>query len=326
MASAGTQNINNTNHEDYTDILKVVEPTKTPLFSSISKGPAPTNVKHEWTADNLDAVRVKTTAEGHDLAEFDNAGAKRQRLSGYVTILTEGWQVTDLQMKSNPAGVGDMAAKSKAKKMAEWKRNAAARFCGDYEQSDGTGGADYASRGLGNWILATGQTQNPVPADFRTPAASIDTTATGAFTDAAINNVMTSIWTAGGERANGNYYVNTNLKVAITGLSRSNSQTQYQINEDASSNKITRSVDVYQGDFGTFKVIPDLFIGYGGTDNSRLARGYFVDPELLELNWMEPLYHKNGTDEGGGPRGTWKGTLTMSCLNPRGFGKWAATS
>lgn len=326
MASAGTQSINNTNKEDYTDILSVVEPTKTPLFSSIKKGAAPTNVKHEWTVDDLDAVRVKTTPEGHDLAEFDNAGKNRQRLSGYITIMTEGWRVTDIQMKSNPAGVDDMAAKSKAKKLAEWKRNAAARFGGDYEQNDGSNGQDYASRGLGNWILATAQSVNPVPAAYRTPANSINTTATNSLTESSINDVITSIWTAGGERTNGSLYANTNLKVGISGLSRSTSQTQYHINESADSNTITRSVDIFKGDFGVLKVVPDLFIGYGGTDASRLARGYFVDPELLELNWMIPLGHINGQDEGGGPRGTWKGAVTMTCKNPRGFGAWKASS
>ena len=63
-----------------------------------------------------------------------------------------------------------------------------------------------------------------------------------------------------------------------------------------------------------------------GTDASRLARAYYSDSELVELNWMEALYHIQGLNPGGGPRGTWKGTCTLSVLNPLGFAKWSATS
>ncbi len=329
MASAGTQNINNTNHEDYTDILSIVEPTKTPLFSSIRKGPKPTNVKHEWTVDSLDSVRVRSVPEGHDVAEYDNSGQNRQRLSSFVTIMEESWRITDLQMLSNPAGVTDMSADGKAKKLSEWKRNAAARFCGDYEQSDGTGGTNYESRGLGNWISSSAQSQNPVPAAYRTPAASIDTTATTSLSEANVNAVIASVYQAGGDPVNANLYANVNLKIAISKFSRNTTENlNYIVTEDASRNKITMNVTAFEGDFGIIKVIPDLFIGYanGGTDAVKLARGYVVNPELLQLNWMTPLSHTNGLDGGGGPRGTWKGVLTMSCLNPRGFGKFAATS
>ena len=329
MAATGTQNINNTNHEDLTDVMKIVEPEKTPFFSSLRKGKKPTNVYHEWPIDNLADVRVASVAEGHDPAEYANAAENRQRTGNFVTIMEEGWRVTDLQMLSNPAGVEDEAANSKAKKMSEWKRNAAARFGGDYEMKDGTAGTNYESRGIGNWILSTAQTLRPVPAAYRTPAASINTTSPSAFatTESAINDVLTSIFTQGGNRATGAVYANTNWKVGLSGLaSATTANLNYRVNEDASSGQITRDVTVYKGDFGTIKVIPDLFIGYGGTDTSRLNRAYYIDSELVELNWMEPLHHLPGLNEGGGPRGTWKGICTLSVLNPLGLGAWKATS
>lgn len=327
MASAGTQNINDTNHEDFSDVMKIVEPEKTPWFSSLRKGKKPTNVYHEWPADSLADVRVQSVAEGHDPAEFLNKGVNRQRIGNFVTIMEEGWHVTDLQMLSNPAGVDDMAADGKAKAMSEWKRNCAARFGGDYELKEGTAGTNYESRGLGNWISNSAQSLRPVPSAYRTPAPSINTTATGSLAEADVNDVLTSVFQQGGNRVTGSVYANVNWKVGLSRFARqTTANLNYRINEDASTNKITRNVTVYEGDFGTVNVVPDLFIGYGGTDASRLARAYYSDSELVELNWMEALYHIQGLNPGGGPRGTWKGTCTLSVLNPLGFAKWAATS
>lgn len=323
MATATTQNINGTNHEDLSDVIKILEPEKTPCFSSFRKGKKPTNVYHEWGIDNLADVRVQSVAEGHDPAEYNNKVDQRQRVGNFITIMEEGWRVTDLQMASNPLGVQDDAATSKAKAMAEWKRNAAARFCGDYEMKDGTAGTNYESRGLGKWIQNTAQALRPVPAAFRTPAASINTTVTGSLAEADVNDVLTSVFQEGGDMVRGTVFCNVNWKKGASKFAKgSNSQ------QPADAKKITRNVTVFEGDFGLVNFAPDLFLGYATPDDSaaRLARAYFVDPELVEINWMEGLYHIPGINPGGGPRGTWKGICTMSIINPLGFAKWAGAS
>ena len=53
------------------------------------------------------------------------------------------------------------------------------------------------------------------------------------------------------------------------------------------------------------------------TANSAYS-GAFLQPDLWRVRHMEPITDKDGTDEGGGPRGWWQDIFMLQCLNPLG--------
>jgi hypothetical protein len=328
MPTATTYNNNALNREDILDTLTRIEPEDTPLYSSLKKGVKPGAVYLQWPVDTLQDVSTSVIGEGTDIASFEDHTDERALLGNYPSIQVKSWKVSDLQTMVDVAGVGNEVAEAKMKKLKELKRNIAARVGGDFDAV--ATGPNYEARGLGEWIKATAQTVDPVPAAYRTPSASINTTAMASLAETDINDVLTSVYKQGGNRANGNVYCGPSFKRAVSNFSRitgTNHRT-YQVTEDAKSKKITLNVTMYEGDFGTIALIPDLFLGYGAstTETIRGARAYYIDPELISVPMFEAPYHTELEDAGGGPRGFFKAIYTVCVKSPLGLGKWAATA
>lgn len=328
MPSATTYNNNTLNREDILDDLVRIEPEDTPMFSALKKGVKPSAVNLQWPVDTLKDVDTAVTPEGSDIANFDDHTDERALIGNYPSTQITSWKVSDLQTLVDVAGVSNEVAEAKMKKLKELKRNIAARVGGDFDSV--STGPNYAARGLGEWIKATAQSNDPVPAAFRTPSASIDATAMSSVTEDVINAVLTSVYKQGGNRANGNVFCGPNFKRAVSNLSRitSSNHRTYQVTESATSKKITLNVSVYEGDFGTIAIVPDLFLGYGAstTETIRNARAYYIDPDLVSVPMYEAPYHTELEDAGGGPRGFFKAIYTVRVSNPLGLAKWAATS
>jgi hypothetical protein len=294
----------------------------------LRKGVKPSAVYHQWVVDTLKDVDTTLSPEGEDQSTFDNHADERALIGNYPSIQKTSWKVSDMQTLVDAAGVANEVAEAKMKKLKELKRNIASRVGGDFEAS--ATGPDYGARGLGNWIQSSAQSVAPVPAAYRTPSGSINTTAMASLAESDINDVLESVYKQGGNRANGNVYCGPKFKRAVSGFSRitgSNHRT-YQVTESASSKKITLNVSMYEGDFGTIALIPDLFLGYGAstTQTIRDARAYYIDPELVSIPMFEAPYHTELEDAGGGPRGFFKAIYSVRVKNPIGLGKFAATS
>lgn len=325
MASATSYNVL-TNREDISNDLSIITPEETPIFSMIKKGSKPGNVFFEWPVDTLAAVTESVVAEGQDVSSFANAAENRQRLGNYVQRNDRAWQVSDFQQELDSAGVANEAAQAKSYKLRELKRDIEARIGSDRDRV--STGPSYETRGLGDWLDSAGPSD--VPAAYRTPSASIDSTATGSLAESNVGDVLTSIYKQSGKRKGYMLVCGPSLKRAISNFSRitgTNHRT-FQVTQSAESKKITLNVETYDGDFGSLDLVPDLFLGYGGstTQNIRDARGYVIDPDLLAIRFLNAPFHMDLQDEGGGPRGVFKCIWGLECRNPLGFGKFAATS
>lgn len=334
MAQATTYNVAG-NREDLTDFLTILEPEDTPKLSTFSKTKRPSNVYQEWQVDNLAPVAFSGVLEGQDIQAYNNESLNRARIGNLVQQFRDPWMVSRLQEASNPAGVSSEVAQSKTKAMRQIKRSIEAAIGSDNDMQYDTGTLPYKMRGMGEWVKATAQTTNPVPAAFLTPSASINTTATGSLTEAGFNGVFQSIFTQVGGRRKYTLFAGPNLKVAISkfqrqeGTSRTNS---YNVIQEAKEHRIDLNVSIYEGDFHTVTIVPDLFNGLADgaavttTTNQQLARGYVIDPALVGIGYMIGLESNELPDMGGGRRGFVYAALTLMVKNPKGLGKFSASS
>jgi len=334
MALSTTYNVAG-NREDLTDFLTILEPEDTPKLSSFNKTKRPSNVYQEWQMDSLLPVKISGVVEGQDVQSFTNKASTRARTGNYVQTFRRDWMVSRLQEASDTAGVASEVANAKTKAMREIKRDIESAIGSDNDEQLDNGTVPYLSRGLGKWINATAQTTNAVPTAFLTPAAQICTTATGSMTEANFNAVFQSIFTQVGGRRNYTLYAGPNLKGSISNFQRQTSTaTQYafHVTQDASEHQIDLTVDIYVGDFHHVRIVPDLFNGL--VDNAapttttaqQLARGYAIDPELVGVGYMIGLESNELPDQGGGRRGYVMAALTLMVKNPKGLGKFSATS
>lgn len=327
MAQASTYNIA-TNREDVLSGFTMVEPQATPLLSMLKKGKAPKASYHEWCVDDLSDPVLTAVEEGTDVSSFENPGVNRARIGNHVQRMDRSWSVSDLEVLVEDAAVANQVAEAKSKKLIELRRDMASVIGSDQANQAGGGGSGAAKcRGLGQWILNSAQASNPVPSGYRTPAASINTTAAASFAESDVNGVLESIYSQTGTLDNFKLFCGTSLKKEFSDFSRSGSANGvYRANEDISTNKVTKNVLRYEGDFGTLDIITDLFLAKDGTAASQGMRGYVINPDLVSIDFADGPSHYDLEDQGGGPRGFYKSWFTLAVKNPLGLGKFAATA
>ena len=333
MAIATTYNTAG-DREDLTNALTILTPEDCPKTSMLPKGPAPFNMYHEWQMDTLLPVNFSGVVEGSDVSSFTDQVAQRARVGNRVQNFNRTWAVSRNQQASDPAGVTNEAANSKAKAMRELKRDIEGMIGSDNDLQVGTGLVPSKCRALGKWISTS--PGSDVPSAYTTPTASIDTTATASLTESAFNDVFQSIFQQVGGRRSYTLFAGPSLKRAISKFQRNATATTatqtYIVNQDATQHQIDLNVTLYEGDFHTVTIIPDLFNGLldGGnpstTTNQQKARGYVVDPELVKICTQFGVESIDLPDFGGGPNGYLRTAITLEVLNPLGLGKFAATS
>lgn len=331
MAKATTYTVGSTggNREDLTDIIKMVEITKYPVTSMIPVGDKPAATYHEWQVDEIGDVDTTAVLEGTDQANFDNQAENRARLGNYVMQLREPWSVSREQEVVSTAGVPSEVARSKARVAEKMKRKIEVQVCSDDDREAGDGSTARVSRALGDWIDSSGPSD--VGSAYRTPSASIDTTATGSLTEALFNDVLQSVYESGGAGSL-SLGAGPELTAAIANFTRitgTGSYNTYHVTQSGESHRMDLKVDLYQGPFNIVKIFPTVWNGRASntaaTAQSK-ARGYVLDFDLLSLNYLIKPGSEEFEDQGGGRRGMISAHYTLTCKNPKGLGKFAATS
>jgi hypothetical protein len=293
--------------------------------------------------DNLFPPNFSGVLEGVDASTFDNAAENRARIGNYVQKFWRKWAVSDIVEAADVAGVSNEVANAKMKKLREIKRDIEAAIGSDNEMQADNGSVPYLFRGLGMWIGGT-QTVHAVPTLFTTPANSLNNTTTSSLTETNFNTVFQSIFEQNGGKRAYTLFAGPNLKKYISLFQRvtgaSGTTQTYQVVQAAEQHEIDLHVDLYNGDFHTVTIVPDLFNGLlsqsqgaSGTvgasfplSNQSRARGYVVDPDLVGIGYMIGLNNQELPDQGAGRRGLIKCVLTLMCKNPKGLGKFYATS
>ena len=307
------------NREDLSNELTILAPEETPILSLCSKGRA-SSTYHEWVVDNLDAPSTAGVAEGSDVTSFTDAFSGRARLGNYIQTFRRDFLVSNLQEAVTSVGPANVA-QAEAKTMRELKRDVEARIASasDMTVEDGAG-TPYTFRGLGEWIKASAQSTNPVPAAFRTPTDSIIATT---ITETNFNSMLGSIFSVNGEMNSLTLVANVALRKLISNFSRQDgntSETVYQVNQDATSKTITLSVSLYDSDFGLVKIINgNPACMPTGTTNV----GYVLNPKYLSFASLIPMGSTRLENQGGGERGYVDMTGTLVCKHPGAHGKIA---
>ena len=330
MAKATTYTVSSGggNREDLADLVKVVDIEKYPLVSIIPDGDRPAATYHEWLSDELGNVSTAGDVEGADVESFNDQSANRARNGNYVATLTEPWSVSEEQELVSTAGIPSEVARAKDFATRKLKRKLEVQIGSDDDRSAGSGSAARVSRGLGDWIDSSGPTD--VNSLYRTPSGSINATATASLAESNFNAVLQSVYEAGGT-SNLALIAGPNLTKAIANFTRltGTGSLAYQVNEDAASHKMNLKVDLYQGPFNVISVAPTVYNGRASetaATNQSKARGYVIDTDLLKIHHLEKPYSEELENQGGGRRGYTRCRYTLGVSNPKGLGKFNATS
>jgi uncharacterized protein DUF5309 len=324
--------------EDFSDVVAMIDMKATPFTSMVPKGSSPANTIFDWLMDAYDPPTLGGIIDGVDVvsADFVNPASLRAKGHGRIQKFRKAFMVSDMaEHVSHVAGqgVGGEKARAVKKTIIELKRSMEASFCCDQDsQADNGSTLAYLTRGLGKWITNTAQGDLPVPAAYLTPAASIATMTTATMLEDDVNNIMESRFQQTGEQGEFDLICGSALKKRFSSYaawvpSAVSTVPLRRYNQDADSKSIIATVDFWQGDFGSCKLILSLFLAAdSGIANVRGGRGYLLDWDGIELRYNRQPAYVELPDLGGGPRGYVDAIAGLAVYNPLAFCKIAPTA
>lgn len=241
------------NREDLSDAIYRIDPTDCPFMTGIEKVKA-SAVNHEWQTQALAAVNTSNAVLEGDDAVTD-AATPTVRLGNIAQISDKVARTTGTQESVDSAGRGSELDYQKMLKGLELKRDMESILLANQAKNAGAAATARVTASVLSWIKTNtskggGSGADPTAAD----GTSTRTDGTQrVFTEANLKTVLQSCWNEGGKPTTimtGGF----NKQVFSTFTGRSTPT------EDAKSKKIVASVDVYESDFGTVKVIPNRFM------------------------------------------------------------------
>ena len=308
------------NREELSDELTMLAPEETPVLSLANKSKADA-ILTEWTTDKLRSPRTTGVAEGKDITSFTDQHAKRARLNNRQQRFLDDYMVSVEQEAVSSVGPADIA-NAEAKAILQVKRDIEATLLsGNTKTTEDGAGTVNAMSGLDTWIDSSGPSD--VPADYRTPAASIHSS--GTFTETVLNSQITSIFRQTGMVNDLTLIADSELRRKLSDFARldpdgSGADTSIRnVNYNGNEGQITLSVDVYKSHHGNVTIInmnPDC-----APDTTNKDYGYLINPSYYSIKELRPLGTKSLPDLGGGPRGYVDCMLTLCVKHPAAHGK-----
>ena len=319
--------------EDLLDNIYNIDAKKTPLVSMIPKGKEIINTTRRWQADAYDAPNTSGVVDGTDVTTYEDAAENREELEGRCQRLWRTPKTSTFTRVTDVAGIGKGLefAKAIVKKTHELKRDVECVLGSDQESQDDNGTVPYQTRGLGKWIQSTAQSHEPVPTAFRTPSASIDTTALASLTPAIVNQVMRSQSDQTGAEMTYTLLCGTSLKQRFTEMvgyvGTVSNQTAITRTERGTSTAWENNILSFAGDFGRYDLVMSRWLGFNNTTKAVDARrGYALDMDMLSLDFNQPWKFEELPNLGGGRRGLIDCIFMLCVKNPLGLAKFAATN
>ena len=284
--------------EDLSGVISNISPMETPFISGIGKSKA-SNTLFQWQTDTLTAPAGGTSGnrvlEGNDATA--NAPVEPTLLQNYTQISSKVIFSSGTADAVDWAGRKTALAYQLAKASKEMKRQMESMLLGNTGSSagKGSGGGDTAAvratAGLRTWLttntdLGTGGANNAAGT-----AATDGTQRT--LTEAMIQAVAKSCFENGGHPST--ILCGTSQKQTISSFAETSSGTPisqiYNKSDGDSPASMVAAIDVYTGDFGTYSIKPDLWIGYDGSGRSSSSAGrdvFLLDFEYWDCAYLRP--------------------------------------
>ena len=305
--------------EDLSDVLTILEPESTPFVSMANKATA-TGTFFEVQVDDLSVVDFSGVGEGEDVTSFSNKAENRARIGNYIQKFRRTYAVSDIAELVDTAGVANEFAASEAKAVREIKRDLEAAVCSAQDrQADSGAGAPYKTRGMFKWLGVGGQ-----PSDVPTFAQNVANDTTGTQSETTFNEVLQELYEANGMPGGQlTLIAGPQLKKEISDFARQagGAGFAFSVTQPAESKKITLTVNLYEGDFGTVAIVPSVFLNRtSGSSTIDGDAGLLIDPEYVAIHTLQAESNSELENQGGGRRGFCDVIAGLACHMPKAHG------
>jgi hypothetical protein len=290
------------NKEDLANTIYNLAPTDTPVMNAIGQSTA-MNTLHEWQTDTLRAAAQNAQIEGDQYT--NSTRTPTVRVSNYTQIFTEIVGVTGTQLAMNPAGRTNELAYQMQLASKALKTDIEYNMMNNQAPGNGTDGS-------------TGRTMRPFPSWI---ATNIDKASDGsngssstartdgtqrAFTEDQLKGVLKSIYDNSNAQPSMIVAGSFNRGVFST-FTGGNNRQQYM-----DEKKLTATVQVYEGDFGVYKVVADRFM--------RTRDVFVLTPEYAAIAYLRPFEVQDVAKVSDSERKAIVAELTLEMRNEKAHG------
>lgn len=287
--ASATTGVGRGNREDLSDVINMISPTETPVFTALPKAKADA-VLHEWLTDALATAAANEKVEGDD-ATIDAASVK-VRLNNRTAISNKVAGVTRTQQAVSKAGMQDALAEDVGKKLKELKRDIDFMLQANTAKVAGNDTTARKAAGLPTWIV------NAATVIGANPTGDGSDTATNGtqrpFTEGLLQEASQLAFDDGGSPTL--LVLGTFNRRVASGFGGNQNR-----NVDAKEKKLINSITLYEDDFNTLKVVADRF---GVARNALL-----LDTEYAAIAWLRPI-------------DSWDLAITGSSMRKQIEGEW----
>jgi hypothetical protein len=303
------------NREELSDVINMITPEDTPIYSDISKGKC-SSVHPEWEIDELAPPGENIRTEGDEYT-FD-AGDTPDRVGNYTQIMRKTGIVSETQETVDQAGNANKVKRQKMKRGVELRKDVELAII---TNNASVAGATRELGGLPTWIetnVSRGGSGANGGFDINTGLTVAATPGTQrAFTKDQMDDVMQQGYKSGANFRN--VYVSPYVKsVFVTFMSDSDvAPFRYSVN-DGNRNSIIANADIYEGPFGKVYIKPNRVMAA----SAGVARNaFFVDTSMLSFLWLRKIHEdKEVARTGDAKKFVLIGEGTLKVHNEAGIG------
>lgn len=285
--------------QDLSDEFDNAKAFKFPFMSRVKKGKAPNNAKMTYAVEKYDAPKTTGAVDEADPEEFEDPSNGDNEMDIRVHVWERAVRIGGLATTvTHQPGITpkNVVAKKVAKKLIELKRDCEVVMLSDNESQVDNGVVGNETRGLVLWASATAQTHYPVPTDYLTPAASIDSsTALADYTDDTITAVVESQYGETGDETEENVVFSgsrwqRNLdRITFSVKTESNRTIVRHFNDKIGPKVVLGKVQVLETSFGDVEVQLSQHINTGGDPTTAASKRLAVGGPLdnLTIRWAD---------------------------------------
>lgn len=298
MATNFSTSTSNAQREDLANFISNITRDETPFMSSIGKTKA-TATKHQWSTDTLAVPAANVNAEGAGFPADVSEGPEIATLDNATQIFTKTVEVSGSIESVNKAGRKSEFKYQSEKRGKELMRDIEFALVGTTAAlaSDATYGSTRVMQGVQKFMVNT-----------KTSSVS------GGFSLTDIDHIMQTCYEEGGKPTT--IMMGTSNKRAFSvmaqagGLSGAGTgNVRRNIDDDG---KLRQSVELYETDFGTVKVVPN----YICSDTEVIA----YDPSNYKMATLRPLHHRDISEDGDRLRALMVHETTLEVAAPNASG------
>ena len=298
------------NREDLSDVIWRVDPTDTPFSSSLERTDA-SAVNHEWQTQALASASTSNAVlEGDDA--ITDAATATVRLGNICQIQDKVARVSGTQEVIKKAGRSNEMAYQLVLKGLELKLDVEATLLTNQAKVTGNSTTARKLASVCSWI--TTNTSNGGGSDATGDGTDARTDGTQrAYTESLLKTVLQLCWNSGGNP--GTIMLGGFNKQQMSMFVGRGTPT-----EDAKSKKIVATVDVYESDFGTLKVVPNR-------SNLRTRDCLILQNDMWALATLRDMATKDLAITGDSKRKQIIMEHTLECRNEKASGAvWDLTT